>query len=91
MDSPREIWSRLRLWLRSDEMEREMDEEMRFHIEKLIERNVREGMSPEEARRNAIACEAPSRILWLLDDSARVMGAQAVGLALPMRLSAGRL
>lgn len=54
MDSPREIWSRLRLWLRSDAMEREMDEEMRFHIEKLIERNAREGMPPEEARRQAL-------------------------------------
>ena len=54
MDSPREIWSRLRLWLRSSEMEREMDEEMRFHIEKLIERNVRDGMSPAEARRTAL-------------------------------------
>jgi hypothetical protein len=54
MDSPREIWSRLRLWLRSDTMELEMDEEMRFHIDKLIERNVRDGMPPEEARRSAL-------------------------------------
>ncbi|HET9225374.1 MAG TPA: ABC transporter permease [Thermoanaerobaculia bacterium] len=54
MDSPREIWSRLRQWLRSDEMEREMDEEMRFHVEKLTERNLRDGMPPEEARRAAL-------------------------------------
>lgn len=54
MDSPREIWSRLRQWLRSDEMERDMDEEMRFHVDKLTERNLRDGMPSEEARRAAL-------------------------------------
>jgi len=54
MDSPREIWSRLRLWLRSESMEREMDEEMRFHIDQSTERNFRAGMPPEEARRAAL-------------------------------------
>ena len=35
-------------------MEREMDEEMRFHVEKLTERNLRDGMPPGEARRAAL-------------------------------------
>jgi putative ABC transport system permease protein len=35
-------------------MEREMDEEMRFHLDRLTESNVRAGMSPEEARRAAL-------------------------------------
>jgi putative ABC transport system permease protein len=36
-------------------MEREMDEEMRFHIERQTEKNLRAGMPPEEARRAALA------------------------------------
>jgi putative ABC transport system permease protein len=35
-------------------MEREMDEEMRFHIEQQTAKNVRAGMPPEEARRAAL-------------------------------------
>ncbi len=35
-------------------MEGELDEELRFHIEKEIERNVARGMSPAEARRVAL-------------------------------------
>lgn len=33
--------------------ERELDDELRFHLEMEIEKNVRRGMSPEEARRQA--------------------------------------
>jgi predicted permease len=36
-------------------MEGELDEELRFHIEKETERNVARGMSPAEARRVALA------------------------------------
>jgi predicted permease len=50
--------SRLRLGLRAlfrnTEMERELDEELRFHLEKEIEQNLARGMSPEEARRAAL-------------------------------------
>lgn len=53
MESPREIWSRVRLWAGRAAMEREMDEEMRFHIDQLAEKNLRAGMSPKEARRAA--------------------------------------
>jgi predicted permease len=50
----REIWSRLRLWAGRETMEREMDEEMRFHIEQATGKNIRAGMAPEEARRTAL-------------------------------------
>ncbi|HEV8581605.1 MAG TPA: ABC transporter permease [Thermoanaerobaculia bacterium] len=54
MESLRESWSRLRSWMGREAMDRDMDEEMRFHIEKQTEKNVRAGMSPEEARRAAL-------------------------------------
>ena len=53
MEAPREIWSRLRLWMGRETMEREMDEEMRFHLDQLTEKNLRAGMPLEEARRAA--------------------------------------
>ena len=34
-------------------MERELDEELRYHIEEQTEQNIRLGMNPEEARHNA--------------------------------------
>ncbi|MQA92944.1 MAG: hypothetical protein GEU90_22475, partial [Gemmatimonas sp.] len=45
--SGRALWQRNR-------MEREMDEEMRLHLEMEIEDRVRAGMSPREARRTAL-------------------------------------
>ena len=48
-----ELWQRLlRLSFRSQE-EREMDEELRFHIDKETEKNLDAGMSRREARRQA--------------------------------------
>ena len=44
---------RLRAWHDSDAVHREIEEEMRFHIDMRAEENVRRGMSPEEARREA--------------------------------------
>jgi predicted permease len=41
---------RLRALLHKAEMERELDEELRFHLEKEIEQNRARGMSAEEAR-----------------------------------------
>jgi len=35
-------------------VERELDEEMRFHVEMEAEKHVRRGLSPEEARREAL-------------------------------------
>ncbi|MGH9842139.1 MAG: ABC transporter permease, partial [Blastocatellia bacterium] len=40
----------LRALLRKSEMERELDEELRYHIEQQTEQNIRLGMNPEEAR-----------------------------------------
>src|SRR2546428_85574 len=40
--------------LRKSEMERELDEELRHHIEQQTEQNIRLGMSPEEARQAAL-------------------------------------
>jgi putative ABC transport system permease protein len=45
--------TRLRALLRRSEMERELDEELRYHIEQQTEQNIRLGMNPEEARHNA--------------------------------------
>jgi hypothetical protein len=41
---------RLRALFRKAEMERELDDELRFHLEKEIEQNLARGMNPEEAR-----------------------------------------
>jgi putative ABC transport system permease protein len=50
--------NRLRLWLRAllrrAKVEREMDAELRFHIEKETELNMARGMAPEEARLAAL-------------------------------------
>src|SRR5215468_4578080 len=44
---------KLRALLRKSEMERELDEEMRHHLERQTEQNIRLGMNPEEARHAA--------------------------------------
>src|SRR5919107_2142110 len=44
---------RLRALLHSDTVHGEIDEEVRFHIEMRTEENIRRGMEPEEARRDA--------------------------------------
>ena len=41
----------LRVLFRRSELDRELDEELRFHLEREIEENIRRGMSPERARR----------------------------------------
>ena len=45
--------SLLRRWralIHKDQLEQELDEEMRFHLERDIERNIKNGMSPADAR-----------------------------------------
>ena len=46
--------ARLRWVLRGEAVERDMDEEIRSHLEMLEEENLRRGMKPEEARRQAL-------------------------------------
>ena len=45
---------RLRAVFRKADLEQELDQEIRFHLEKEIERNLARGMNPEEARRAAL-------------------------------------
>ena len=47
------IWSSVRAMARRSRMEREMDAELRFHIEAFTEDLVRSGVPREEARRRA--------------------------------------
>ena len=44
----------LRSLLRRTQVERELDEELRYHIELQTEQNIRLGMTPEEARSAAL-------------------------------------
>src|SRR5918995_6718054 len=44
---------RLRALRNSDAVHREIDEEMRFHLDMRTEENIRRGMAPEDARRVA--------------------------------------
>ncbi|HKW11952.1 MAG TPA: ABC transporter permease, partial [Gemmatimonadaceae bacterium] len=46
--------ARLRALVRRGTAERELDEELRFHLEMETEKNLRAGMSPAEARRRAL-------------------------------------
>jgi putative ABC transport system permease protein len=45
---------RMRALFRKPEIERELDEELRYHVEQQTEQNIRLGMTPEEARSAAI-------------------------------------
>ncbi len=49
----RSFFSRLRGLWHSENIHREIDEELRFHIDMRAEENIRRGMSPDEARREA--------------------------------------
>src|SRR5215813_15659437 len=44
----------LRALLRRTLLERELSEELRYHIERQTEQNIRSGMNQEEARREAL-------------------------------------
>jgi putative ABC transport system permease protein len=50
----RKLKTALRTLFCKSEMERELDEELRYHIEQQTEQNFRLGMSPEEARSAAL-------------------------------------
>lgn len=49
----RNLFRRVRGLVRAETIHSEIDEEARFHIEMRIDENIRRGMSPEEARRDA--------------------------------------
>src|SRR6266542_5296710 len=50
MDKLSQLWRRLLFYLRRDKFDRELEEEMRFHLEMKAEENLAAGISLEEAR-----------------------------------------
>ena len=50
----RKVLSHMRALLHKDKVERDMDRELRFHLDMEIEGNIKRGMSPAEARREAL-------------------------------------
>ncbi|NIP80224.1 MAG: hypothetical protein GWM90_13775, partial [Gemmatimonadetes bacterium] len=49
----RRLLRRLEVLFRKGRAEAELDDEIRYHLEREIRANVEAGMSPEEARRKA--------------------------------------
>jgi len=69
-----QLWRRLFSLLRRGRLEREMEEEMRFHLEMRIEQNLDAGMAPENARYaaqrqfgNQTWLKEASREMWSLN------------------------
>src|SRR5215475_1480760 len=50
MNKLSQLWRRLLFYLRRDRFDRELEEEVRFHLEMKAKENIAEGISPEEAR-----------------------------------------
>ena len=50
MERIAQLWRRLLYYLRRDRFGRELEEEMRFHLEMKVRENVEAGMSEQEAR-----------------------------------------
>lgn len=53
MNIPRRLWSQIRSCCQRREVKREIDEELRFHLEQRTADNLAAGMSPEDAAREA--------------------------------------
>jgi predicted permease len=53
------MWKRLNALVKHDELDRGLNAEVRFHIEMETEKNIRLGMSPDDARRTALANFGP--------------------------------
>ena len=52
---PSRSWHRLRSLIHQSDLERGLDEEIRFHIDQQETKNLMAGMSPDDARRRALA------------------------------------
>ena len=50
----RESWHRIRSLIHRDSLERRLEEEIGFHVDQQLEKNLRAGMDPHEARRQAL-------------------------------------
>jgi putative ABC transport system permease protein len=55
MTTLREAWARLTAFVRRNALDRDFDEELAAHVEMAAEEYVRQGVSPAEARRRALA------------------------------------
>src|SRR6476619_4435293 len=55
----RHLAVRLASLFRRERLERELDTELRYHIDMLVEQNVARGMSPDAARREALRAFGP--------------------------------
>jgi putative ABC transport system permease protein len=55
MTTPRQFWARIVALFRRDALDRDFDEELAAHVEMAAEEFVRQGVSPAEARRRALA------------------------------------
>jgi predicted permease len=54
MNSPvRRAWNRLLAAFRGSKLDQDLDQEIAFHLETAVEDNIRRGMDPDEARRQA--------------------------------------
>jgi predicted permease len=49
-DKVSQLWRRLLFYMRRDRFDRELEEEMRFHLEMKAQENAEAGINPEEAR-----------------------------------------
>ena len=69
---------RLRSLLRGDALDRDLDDELQFHLERLVQANLARGLSPESARREALLsiggveqrkeeCRDARRVRWAGD------------------------
>ncbi len=54
MLTPRALWLRLRAMARRDQVEHELNDEIRFHLERETEKNISLGLDAAEARRRAL-------------------------------------
>jgi macrolide transport system ATP-binding/permease protein len=68
-----QLWRRLLFYARRDQFDRELEEEMRFHLEMKAQENLAEGTSPEEARYaarrqfgNQTLLQEVSRDMWAI-------------------------
>ncbi len=66
MFSIRTFYLRLRGLFQKKQVENDLAEELRFHLQNEIEKNVKAGMSPEEARYTAFRVfgERPKAVLF---------------------------
>jgi len=73
LDKLSQLWRRLLFYFRGNQFDRELEEEMRFHLEMKAEENLAGGASPEEARYaaqrqfgNQTLLQEVSRDMWAI-------------------------